>query len=170
MILYLLNLVLNKVLFLIHVYLFQYYRKWIFSPNHPCSREHFPHLSVTGNWIWEVCRSCRSWAVKQNGWNWTRLKEKKENCIHHSRFRQTEKSVHFVLFRQTKSTNCSHAMQRQDTEDVQKSTSKWDKYILQPSSAQQLNDILHKTWLCSMRYPLEVAFWKCCCSSWWRKV
>lgn len=122
MILYLLNLVLNKVLFLIHVYLFQYYRKWIFSPNHPCSREHFPHLSVTGNWIWEVCRSCRSWAVKQNGWNWTRLKEKKENCIHHSRFRQTEKSVHFVLFRQTKSTNCSHAMQRQDTEDVQKST------------------------------------------------
>lgn len=132
MILYLVNLVLNKVLFLIHVYLFQYYRKSKFSPNHPCSPEHFPHLSVTGNWIWGVYRSCRSWARKQE----PDSRKRKKTAFITADLDKLKKAYTSLCFDKR---NPLIAVMRQDTEDVQKSTSKWDLYILQPSSRRFFN-------------------------------
>lgn len=52
------------------------------------------------------------------------LKKRKKTAFITAGLDKQTKSVQFHMFRQTKSTNYSHAMQRQDTEDVQKSTSK----------------------------------------------
>lgn len=172
MILYLVNLVLNKVLFLIHVYLFQCYRKSKFSPNHPCSPEHFPHLSVTGNWIWG-CLPELSFVSKKTGMDEIEpdSRKRKKTAFITADLDKLKKAYTSFCFDKRNPLiavmQCSVRIRRMSRNQLY---SKWDLYILQPSSAQQLNDILHRTWLCSMRYPLEVAFWKGCCSSWWRKV
>lgn len=137
MILYLVNLVLNKVLFLIHVYLFQYYRKSKFSPNHPCSPEHFPHLSVTGNWIWG-CLPELSFVSKKTGMDEIEpdSRKRKKTAFITADLDKLKKAYTSLCFDKR---NPLIAVMRQDTEDVQKSTSKWDLYILQPSSRRFFN-------------------------------